>query len=90
MQHENQEERRGYMSGYEAGKRGLGAYNDTYINVTGSLIVWRLNSSHYAESYSQGFRDGLENPRRPAPKGTVAVVLFSVGSFVATIIALWR
>lgn len=89
LQHEH-EERRGYINGYEDGKRGLDAYNDTYVDVTGRLIVWRLNSSHYAKSYRQGFCDGLENPQRRISQQTIAVALFSAVSFLGTVIALWR
>jgi hypothetical protein len=90
MEQENREERRAYQYGYDDGRRGWRAYNDTFVDVTGPVIVWKLNSSRYAESYAQGFCDSVENDRTVLNRKTILVIAASVCSSVASFIALWR
>ncbi len=60
MNHQIREELRWYHRGYNDGGKGWINYNDTFTDVTGPLIVWRLNRSRCADSYAQGFYDRLE------------------------------
>lgn len=78
MQTERHEELRGYQCGYEDGKQGWRAYNDTYVDVTGLIIVWRLNCSRFAQAYAQGFADATENSCHRLKRGKVRAVLASI------------
>jgi hypothetical protein len=89
MEQEIREERRGYQCGYDDGKRGPDAYNDSRVDVTGPVIVWTLNSSRYAESYAQGFHDALGNGRVKFGRRAIVLLFVSV-VFVTGFIALWR
>jgi hypothetical protein len=64
MELQTQDELQSYLRGYEDGKRGLDAYNDSYVDLTGSLTVLRLGHSEMADAYALGFSDGLQNAAR--------------------------
>lgn len=64
MNDQNRRELCWYHRGYNDGERGPAAYNDSCVDVTGTVIVLRLNRSTAADCYARGFRDALESQTR--------------------------
>jgi hypothetical protein len=88
LQQQIREKRRWYHRGYNDGTKGWHAYNDTFIDVTGPLIVWRLNRSVCADSYAQGFYDALEfGPERVRSRWLIWIAVF-IGVPVLVLIGL--
>lgn len=88
MEIQSQIERRWYQRGYDDGKHGWRAYNDTYIDVTGPLIVWRLDRPTRADAYAEGFSDALENHGRKFSPARYLWALLSVLSLALGLAAL--